>query len=255
MPTLTVIIVARNERLNIRDCVRSASFADEVIVLDSGSTDSTAELAHEAGARVVVTDWPGYGPQQNRGIDLARGDWVFSLDADERIDSELAAAIRAAIASEQHSGYDVPRRSLFITRFLRHSGWWPDRTRRLVRRGKGRFSTHEIHANLEIDGSVGHLQPPLIHYSYRDLTSVLDKMNRYSSGSARDLAASGKRGSLTSAIAHGLWAFIRTYIFRLGVLDGAEGFMVAVVNAETSYYKHLKLAELHSPRREPPKPQ
>jgi glycosyltransferase involved in cell wall biosynthesis len=255
-PTLTVCIAAKNEAANIADCVASARFADEVLVLDSGSTDGTADIARAAGATVAITDWPGYGPQQNRGIDMARGDWVFSLDADERISAELAAEIRATLAAPDCDGYDVPRRSLFVTRFMRHSGWWPDRTRRLVRRGKGRFTTHEIHANLKVDGSVGHLRAPIIHYSYRDLASVLEKMNRYSSGSARDLHAQGRHGSLGSAIAHGLWAFVRTYVFKLGVLDGAEGFMVAVVNAETSYYKHLKLAEIR--RREaggpPPAP-
>jgi len=244
MPTLTVFIAAKNEAANIADCVASARFADEVLVLDSGSSDDTVALARAAGARVEITDWPGYGPQQNRAIDLARGDWLFSLDADERISEVLAQEIRSAIQQARFNGYDVPRRSLFVTRFLRHSGWWPDRTRRLVRRGRGRFTTHEIHANLRIDGAIGHLQAPLIHYSYRDLASVLEKMNRYSSGSARDLHAQGRRGSLGGAIAHGLWAFLRTYLLRLGVLDGAEGFMVAVVNAETSYYKHLKLAEL-----------
>jgi glycosyltransferase involved in cell wall biosynthesis len=244
MPTLTVTIVAKNEAANIAECVASARFADEVLVLDSGSSDDTVALARAAGARVEVTDWPGYGPQQNRALEMARGDWVFSLDADERISESLASEIRAAIAQAGHDGYDVPRRSLFVTRFLRHSGWWPDRTRRLVLRGRGRFTTHEIHANLQIDGAVGRLRSPLVHYSYRDLASVLEKMNRYSSGSARDLYAQGRRGSLAGAIGHGLWAFVRTYLLRLGLLDGAEGFMVAVVNAETSYYKHLKLAEL-----------
>lgn len=243
-PTLTVCIVARNEAANIAECVRSAGFADEVLVLDSGSNDRTAEIARDAGARVEITDWPGYGPQQNRGIDMARGDWVFSLDADERITAELAEEIRAALARAEYDGYDVPRRSLFLTRFMRHSGWWPDRTRRLVRRDRGRFTTHEIHANLQVDGRVGNLTAPIVHYSYRDLSSVLEKMNRYSSGSARDLHRQGRSGSLGSAIAHGFWAFVRTYVLKLGVLDGAEGFMVAVVNAETSYYKHLKLAEI-----------
>jgi glycosyltransferase involved in cell wall biosynthesis len=243
-PTLTVVIAARNEITNIGECVASARFADEVLVLDSGSGDGTVEAARAAGARVVETDWPGYGPQQNRGIDLASGNWIFSLDADERISPELALEIRAAIAAAACDGYDVPRRSLFVSRFMRHSGWWPDRTRRLLRRGQGRFTEHLIHANLRIEGRVGHLQQPLIHYSYRDLDSVLEKMNRYSAGSAHDLYQRGRRASLGSAILHGLWAFIRTYVIKLGILDGAEGFMVAVVNAETSYYKHLKLREL-----------
>ena len=244
MPTLSVVIAARNEAANIADCVRSAAFADEVLVLDSGSSDATADLARAAGARVIVTDWPGYGPQQNRAIDASHGDWIYSLDADERITPVLAADIRAAIAAAEFDVFDVPRRSLFVHRFMRHSGWWPDRTRRLFKRDSARFTTHVIHANLATERPVGHLGAPMTHYSYRDLASVLEKMNRYSSGSARDLHERGKRGSLRSAIAHGLWAFMRTYVVKRGFLDGAEGFMVAVVNAETSYYKHLKLREI-----------
>lgn len=243
-PTLTVQIVTKNESLNIAEAVFSARFADEVLVLDSGSSDGTVELARAAGARVVSTDWPGYGPQQNRGIDLASGSWVFSLDADERISPALAAEVRAVIQSAQYDGFDVPRRSKFVTRFMKHSGWWPDRTRRLVRKGRGQFTSHEIHANLQIDGRVGHLQSPIVHYSYRDIASVLEKLNRYSSGSARDLYARQKRSSLRAAIGHGLWAFFRTYFLQLGILDRGEGFMLAVFNAEASYYKHLKLAEL-----------
>jgi glycosyltransferase involved in cell wall biosynthesis len=243
-PQLTVVIAACNEARNIADCVRSAAFADEILVLDSGSTDGTRTLAEAAGARVIVTDWPGYGPQQNRAIDAARGDWIYSLDADERITPALAQEIRRVISEGGPTHYDVPRRSLFVRRFLRHSGWWPDRTRRLFKRGTARFTTHEIHANLQGDGPVGHLRAAMTHYSYRDLASVLEKMNRYSSGSARDLHARGKRGTLGSAIGHGLWAFLRTYVIKLGFLDGAEGFMVAVVNAETSYYKYLKLREI-----------
>lgn len=243
-PTLTIVIAARNEAVNIGAAVASARFADQVLVLDSGSTDGTIEIARAAGATVVETDWPGYGPQQNRGIDLAQSDWIFSLDADERITEPLAAEILAAIGHGEHDGYDVPRRSLFVSRFMRHSGWWPDRTRRLVRSGKGRFTEHLIHANLRIEGSVGHLQEPMIHYSYRDLDSVIEKMNRYSAGSALDLFQRGRRATLGSAVRHGIWAFLRTYVIKLGILDGAEGFMVAVANAEASYYKHLKLREL-----------
>src|SRR3954453_3380452 len=144
---LSIIIVARNEAINIADCVRSARFADEVIVLDSGSTDGTPELARAEGAQVVVTDWPGYGPQNNRGIDRARGDWIFSLDADERISPQLAAEIRRAIERGDVDGFRVPRTSMYCGRFIRHGSWSPDYTWRLVRRGKGRFTEHFLHAH------------------------------------------------------------------------------------------------------------
>src|SRR5262249_21008794 len=144
--TLTIVIVAKNEARNISDCVASASFADEVLVLDSGSTDDTVALAERAGARVVRTDWPGYGPQQARGIAMATSRWVMSLDADERIRPALRDEILRAIASDAHDGYRIPRLSEFCGRFIRHGGWRPDHTLRLGRREKSGFTDHFLHA-------------------------------------------------------------------------------------------------------------
>lgn len=241
MTSLSIIIVAKNEAINIVDCVRSARFADEVIVLDSGSTDDTAALARAEGATVVTTDWPGYGPQNNRGIDMAKGDWFFSLDADERISTKLAQEIRAAIADATVDGFRVPRISMYCGRFMNHGGWRPDYTRRLARRGKARFTEHFLHANLEVDGPVGTLREDIIHYSFRTMESVLEKVNRYSTASARDMTSSNRKGSLGRAIVHGLWAFLRTYFLRLGFLDGRWGFMLAMSNAEGTYYRYVKL--------------
>ncbi|MCG2593430.1 glycosyltransferase family 2 protein [Ramlibacter sp. XY19] len=247
MTRLSVVIVAKNEAANIVDCVRSCRFADEVIVVDSGSTDGTPDLARAEGARVLVTpDWPGYGPQNNRGIDLATGDWFFSLDADERISEALAAEIRAAIADTRCNGFRVPRSSMYVGRFIKHSGWTPDYTRRLARRGLGRFTEHYLHANLQVQGELGTLKNPIIHYSFRDLEAVLEKLNRYSSANARDMVTAGRSGSMSRAVASGLWAFIRTYFLQLGFLDGRWGFMLAVSNAEGTYYRYLKLWLLQS---------
>jgi glycosyltransferase involved in cell wall biosynthesis len=243
-PRLSVIVIAHNEALNIQDCVRSAAFADEVLVLDSCSTDDTVALAEAAGATVVTTDWPGFGRQKNRAIDAARGDWLFSLDADERISPELAREIRQVLNRAKYSVYTVPRRSLFLTRFMRYAGWWPDRTGRLFRRGSARFTESQVHEHLQASQAAGQLTQPLLHYSHRDLSGVLDKVNRYSSASAHDLAARGKRGSLASAISHGLWAFIRSYVFKCAFLEGGIGFVLAFSTAEVAFYKYLKLAEL-----------
>lgn len=240
-PTLTIIIAAKNEAHNIADCVRSAAFADEILVLDSGSVDGTRELAAGAGARVVPTDWPGYGPQQARGIAMARGDWVLSLDADERIPVPLRDEILQSLAAPQADGYRLPRLSSFCGRFIHHGGWRPDYTLRLARRDKAGFTSHFLHAHMTVQGTVRDLQHSLIHYSYRDLDDVLEKLNRYSSGNARDLAAQGRQGGLGRAIAHGLWAFVRTYLLRRGFLDGRHGFLLAVYNAESTFYKYVKL--------------
>ncbi len=244
MTTLTVIIAAKNEAHNISECVKSASFADEVLVLDSGSTDTTKELAATAGAIVISTDWPGYGPQQARGIKLATSDWVLSLDADERISEKLRNEILEAIQSGRADGYRIPRLSSLCGTFIHHGGWRPDYTLRLVKREKAGFTDHFLHANMTVNGKKADLRESLIHYSYRDLDDVLEKLNRYASGNARDLYQKGVKGSLTKAITHGLWAFFRTYVLRAGFLDGRYGFILAIYNAESTYYKYLKLSAL-----------
>ncbi len=248
---LSVVIVAKNEAHNITECVQSARFADEVLVLDSGSSDDTVTLATAAGARVVETDWPGYGPQVARGFGLAAGDWVLSLDADERITPALRAEIEKVLAKPTHDGYRIPRLSEFCGRFIRHSGWRPDHTLRLGRRAVAGFTDHFLHAHMTVQGRIADLQQPLVHYSYPHLNDVLDKLNRYSTGHARDMQSQGKSGSLTRALLAGLFAFVRTYVLRLGFLDGRHGLMLAIFNAEYTYYKYLKLMFLQTPAQRP----
>jgi len=249
--SLTVVIVAKNEARNITECVASVSFADEVVVLDSGSTDQTAALARAAGARVVQTDWPGYGPQVARGFTLATSAWVLSLDADERISPALQAEIVAAIRSDAFDGYRIPRLSEFCGRFIHHSGWRPDRTLRLGRRVRSGFTDHFLHAHMTVDGRVGDLAHSLVHFSYPDMHDVLEKLDRYSSGHARDMLAGGASASVGKAVMHGIFAFIRTYLLRLGFLDGQHGLMLAIYNAEYTYYKYIKLMFLKSPPQRP----
>ena len=241
MAKLSVVIVAKNESANIYDCVKSAAFADEILVIDSGSTDQTIRLAKNAGARILKKKWIGYGPQQNIAINASKGDWVFSLDADERISSKLAKEIIKSIKEEEFYVYNVPRKSLFVSRFMGHSGWRPDYTKRLFKKGFAKFTEHEVHAHLSTKYKIGKLANPIIHFSYRDLESVIYKMNLYSTGGARDNLKSGKKGSLRKAIFHGLWAFFRTYFIRAGFLDGREGVMLAIAKAEVTYYRYLKL--------------
>lgn len=245
--SLAVVIVAKNEAARIAECVRSASFADEVIVLDSGSTDRTAQIAEAEGARVVVTEWPGYGPQVARGFGLATSDWVLSLDADERIPPALQAEVREAIAAGAQDGFRVPRWSEFCGHVMHHGGWRPDRTLRLGRRALSGFTSDFLHAHMTVAGRIGELRESLVHHSYPDIHDVLEKLDRYSSGSARDMHARGKSASLPKAIAHGLFAFVRTYLLKLGFLDGRHGLMLAIYNAEYAYYKYVKLMFIQSP--------
>lgn len=239
---VSVIVITLNEEAAIGRCLASVAWADEIVVVDSGSTDRTVELARAAGARVTVTtDWPGFGRQKNRALDLATGDWVLSLDADEWVSPALAAEIQAAVSrSDAPAGYELPRLSSFIGREMRHSGWWPDHVARLFRRGTARFSDDLVHERLLVDGAVGRLGEPLRHESFTSLDEVVEKMNRYSSASARMRVERGKGGSVGGAVAHGLWAFLRTYLLRAGFLDGREGFVLAVANAEGTYYRYLK---------------
>jgi glycosyltransferase involved in cell wall biosynthesis len=247
MASLSVIIVAKNESHNIVDCVQSCAFADEILVLDSGSTDGTPDLARQAGAKVIETDWPGYGPQQQRGISAASSEWVLSLDADERIDANLRAEILQVIANPHADGYRLPRISTFCGQFIHHSGWRPDFTLRLVKTQLAGFTDHFLHAHMTVQGTKADLQHSITHYSYRDLRDVLDKLDRYSSGNAKDMLAKNHRPvGLGQALMHGGWAFVRTYIMRAGFLDGAAGLMLAIYNAECTYYKYLKYRELQN---------
>ena len=251
-PSLSVILITRNEAHNVADCLASVAFADEWIVVDAGSTDATREIAAAFGAQVVVTDdWPGFGAQKNRALARARGAWVLSIDADERVGAELAAQIQAVVADATHadgpSAYELSRLSSFCGQWMRHGDWYPDRVQRLFRRDAGRFSDDLVHERLLVTGTLGRLQGELLHDSMPSLENALDKMNRYSSGRALDRARAGKRGGLAAALGHGLWAFVRGYILRRGFLDGRLGFVLAVYVAEGTYYRYLKMAELVKP--------
>lgn len=243
--TLTVIIAAKNEGHQIKACVSSVAFADEILVLDSESSDDTATLAREAGATVHITDWPGYGPQQQRGIDLAQSDWVLSLDADELVSDALRQEIQAAIAQSNFDGFFLPRHSSFCGVFIEHGGWRPDYTLRLVRRPLAGFTNHFLHAHMTVNGKASYLKSPIIHFSYRTLDDVLEKLNRYSRGAAIDSLARGVSSSLAKAILKGFWSFIRTYFIRQGFRDGKMGLVLAVYNSQTTYYKYLRIW-LHS---------
>jgi glycosyltransferase involved in cell wall biosynthesis len=242
--TLSVIIITKNEAGSIRDCLESVRFADEIVVLDSGSTDDTMAICREYTDAVHATDWPGFGPQKNRALILAHGDWVLSIDADERVPEALRREILTAIAGAGPDAYRMRRRSWYCGRWIRHSGWSPDYVVRLFRRGRARFADRLVHESVQTDGPVGTLETPLLHYTFRTLEQVLDKVNVYSTAGASALHARGKRGSLSKALLHGIWAFVRTYVLLLGFLDGRQGLMLAISNAEGTYYRYLKLSFL-----------
>ena len=242
MSSLTVTVITKNEEQNIGACLRAVAFADQLVVLDSGSIDATTEIAGAAGAEVSVnSDWQGFGTQKNRALALATSDWILSIDADERVTPELRTEIESVLAAPDFDAYSFPRRSSFCGQVMRHSGWYPDRVTRLFRRGAAKFSDDLVHESIITTRAVGQLNSPLLHESFRSLEEVLEKVNSYSSAGARSLQNRGKRSSLGRAVGHGLWTFIRTYLLRLGFLDGRMGLVLAISNAEGTYYRYLKL--------------
>jgi glycosyltransferase involved in cell wall biosynthesis len=249
-PTLGVAIITKNAAARLAECLQAVAFADEIVVMDGGSTDATVEIARAHGARVLIdTDWPGFGRQKNRALDALATTWVLSIDADEIITPELAASIAAVLAAPGADVYALDRLSAFCGHWVRHSGWYPDWIPRLFKRGAARFSDDLVHERLVFDARVGRLTGKLLHHSYEDFDTVLRKLDAYSTAGAQQRFAAGQRGSYGKAVMRGAWAFVRTYVLRRGFLDGRAGFMIAVFNAETVYYRFLKLARLHQARR------
>jgi glycosyltransferase involved in cell wall biosynthesis len=237
---LSAIIISKNEAANIGACLDSLAFCDERIVVDGGSTDCTVETANAMGARVVSHTFDGFGPQKNYALSLATCDWVLSIDADERVSPALARAIGAAISKGSADAYEMPRLSRFLGRVMRHSGWYPDYVLRLFRRGCAHFSDDLVHERVVCDGVVARIAEPLDHFPVLLLEDAVSRMDRYSTAGAEMLAASAREVSFASGITHGLWSFFRAYVWRLGFLDGREGFLLAVANAEGTYYRYMK---------------
>jgi glycosyltransferase involved in cell wall biosynthesis len=267
--TISVAIVAMDEEANIGRTLASVSWADEIVLVDSGSTDRTCEIAREHRARVIVEPWRGYVAQKQYAIDLCTQDWVLLLDADEEVSPGLAEEIRAAIASPNAaSGYRLPRKNLFLGRWIRHGGFYPDPKLRLFRRGHGFVTGHDPHDRCELkpglsqpdlsqdDLSQNVPQPiqqfnhALVHHTYPNLTLYLGHMNRYSSLGAELAVSQGHRSfSIANIVLRPLATFIYNYFFRLGFLDGREGLLLHLYHANYVSWKYAKAWELS---RKPP---
>lgn len=248
--SLSVAIVSFNEEANIGRTLESVRWGDEIIVVDSGSTDRTRDIAQENGARVIVEPWRGYVAQKQFAIDLCTKDWVLLLDADEQVTPELAEEIRSAIANPNAaSGYKLPRKNLFLGRWIRYGGFYPDPKLRLFRRGAGFVTGHDPHDRCELKPDVlqwtQQFRNPLIHYTYPTLTLYIDHMNRYSSLGAQLASAKGHRDfSVADIVARPFVTFLYNYFFRLGFLDGAEGLLLHLYHAGYVSWKYSKAWEL-----------
>jgi glycosyltransferase involved in cell wall biosynthesis len=249
--SLSVVIITHNEENNIQACLESVSFADEVIVLDSLSTDQTVAIAKDMGALVHQTqDFPGFGEQKNRALDLVTNPWVLSIDADERVGEALAKEILQVIkgSSSAHPAYDIPRSTYFCGKWIKHCGWTPDRVLRLFRADQARFSDDKVHERLLPKGQnnwdnaqIGHLNTPMLHYSYRSPEDYWRKLKAYSQIWAEQRHSRGQKTTVARAFVSALFAFFRSYVLQAGFLDGSMGLAVCVMQAQGTFAKYFTL--------------
>jgi len=255
MRELSVYILTYNEEDKIGAAIKSVSWADEVVVVDSESTDSTVLIAKALGARVVNVPFEGFGKLRNAAIESCSHEWIFSLDADERCTPEVASEIRHVLKDPNPAdAYYVPRRNWFMGRWIRHSGWYPDyRQPQLFRKGAMVFKDEdEVHEGYQLEGSVDYLRNSIRQFPFRNLEQLQFKSNRYSSLGSEKLIRRGVKGSMAKAFAHGLGAFLHIYILKMGFLDGWAGFVIALGNFEGTFYRYAKLTERQSGWKQPP---
>ena len=246
---LSAVLIVSNEASNLQACVQSVAWADECVVVEHGSTDDTAAIAGRLEVKFSQTpDWPGFGPQKNRALQAASGDWVLSIDADERVTPELALEIKAALEKAGADGrkvaFEIPRLTQFCGAWIHHCGWTPDHVLRLFKRGEARFSDDRVHEKVLLTQpgiEVVKLKNPLLHYSYPTSDHYWRKLQHYSQEWARQRHARGQTATMTRAAAAALAAFLRSYVFRLGFLDGAMGFAVCTMQAQSAFGKYFEL--------------
>ena len=244
MNLLSAVLITRNAAALLEPCLESVAFADEIVVVDSGSTDATAEIAQRRGARIVQKEWLGFGRQKQFAVEQARHDWVLCLDADERVSPELAASIRAALAAPVAPVYRMPRRNRFLGRWLAHGEGYPDWSPRLFNRMNARWSDDLVHEKVLFAVTPGTLQGDLLHDSYDDLSAYLERQNRYTTLAARQAYERGRSAGVAHLLLSPVVRFIKFYLLRLGFLDGLPGLLHISIGCINSYVKYAKLIEL-----------
>ena len=241
MPGLSVVVITRNEAANIRAALESVRWADELVVVDSGSTDDTVRIARELADRVAARGWEGYGAQKNHAAGLAAHDWILSLDADERVSPALAREIRSLLDSEPAArGYRCPRVTRYLGRWIRSTDWYPDLQLRLYDRRAARWSDRLVHESVVVDGAVGRLRGELEHHAYRDVSHHLQTIDRYTTLAARQMRRDGRRAGWIDLALRPPAAFVRNYVLRGGMRDGTRGLIVSMLNAGYVFLKFAK---------------
>jgi glycosyltransferase involved in cell wall biosynthesis len=243
---LTVTVITRNEASNIEGALQSVTWADEIVVVDSRSSDETVEIARRYATRVETHDWEGYSAQRNFAAEIAANDWILALDADERVPPALAGEIQQIMRDgPQAHGYRMPRVSYYLRQWIRGTDWYPDYQLRLYDRRFGRFNTRRVHESVELsDGRPGTLRHDLQHYPYRDISDHVTSIDHYTTLAAEEWFAAGRRTNPLDVVLHPPAAFFRNYVIRQGFRDGAAGFLISVLNSYYVFLKILKLWEL-----------
>lgn len=239
---LSVTVITRNEEEQLRACLASVAWADELVVVDAESDDKTVAIARDFTDAVIVRPWPGFAAQKNFALERAHGDWTLSLDADETVSAALRAEVEGVLGGGHHTeGYAVPRRNIIWGRWIRHGGFYPDWQVRLFRRGRGRFVDRAVHESVVVEGRVGRLAGHLEHRSFRDVADFISRHNRYSTLAAEALVAQGARGRALEVLTRPLGRFLAMYVVRGGFLDGWRGFLLAALYA---YYVGMRAAKV-----------
>jgi glycosyltransferase involved in cell wall biosynthesis len=241
---LSAVLITHNAAAQLDACLESLRFADEILVVDSGSTDATREIAARHGARIVDCEWRGFGLQKRHAVEQARHDWVFCVDADERATPELAAGIAAALAGPVTTVYRMPRRNRFLGRWLRHGEGYPDWSPRLFDRRSAQWSEDSVHEKVMYTATPGVLAGDLLHESAEDLAQYLDKQNRYTTLAAKQLYDAGRNAGFVELVFSPVVRFLKFYVFRLGMLDGVAGLVHIAIGCMNSHMKYAKLIEL-----------
>ena len=243
---LSIAIITYNEADRISHCLKSALFADEIIIVDSFSRDNTVEIAQSFGCKVITQKWLGFSRQKQFAVDKCRHDWVFILDADERIPKETADKIKKITDSSEKrfSAYNFCRKNYLHKRWIKYCGWWPNRVTRLVNKKQGKFDGRPVHEKWICSGSVKKLDLFIEHHSFRNYEDMINKMQAYSTLGAREMNQQEKNIRWWSPISHGLWMFFRTYILETGFMEGFDGFVISLLNAQGSFMKYAKAREM-----------
>jgi glycosyltransferase involved in cell wall biosynthesis len=247
---MSLIMITRNAGAQLRAALESASFADEMVIVDSGSDDDTVKIAASFGAVVVHQSWLGYGPQKQFAVGRATHDWVLCLDADERVTPELARAIRSALEHPRSAAYRMARRNRFLGRWLAHGEGYPDWSVRLFDRRRARWSDDAVHERVVCDGAVATLEGDLLHESAESLETYLEKQNRYTTLQAERMLRQGRRPSVALLLGSPLVRFVKFYVVRLGFLDGVAGLVHIAIGCANSFLKHAKLFALERTTRQ-----